>query len=109
MKFEDIEKKTFKKKYDQCKPLSMLIGLHYTSKISDFIANVFYACMDLFVMMYIDDHLIFSTYGKRDNMALKMVTCWLRDNKLYAFSRKCRSPKNRLPVLACLLIKIALR
>ncbi len=75
---------TIKIKYDICKFLVMPFGLcNAPSIFITFINSILHDKLDEFVIIYIDDILVYSKFVQEQVKHLKYVLKKLRDNKLY--------------------------
>ena len=90
IKEEDIQKTAFRTRYGHYEFLVMPFGLtNAPAAFMDLMQRVFRPYLDKFVVIFIDDILIYSK--TRDDHAehLRMVLQTLRENKLYAKLKKC--------------------
>jgi hypothetical protein len=67
--------------------------------------TVFIPELDKFVVMFIDDILVYSENGKDDEEHLRIVLTRLRDHKLYAKFSKCEFWLKKVPFLGHILSK----
>jgi hypothetical protein len=87
---EDIPKTTFSTRYDLYDYLVMSFGLtnapaHFMYSMN----SVFMKELDKFVVVFIDDILVFSKSRKEHEEHLRIVLQRLRDHQLYAKFSKC--------------------
>ena len=86
IKGEDIPKTAFRTRYGHCEFLVMLFGLTNAPTASmDLMNKVFHEYLDRFVIVFIDDILI---YSKSHEVNLRIVVQILRERKLYAKLKK---------------------
>jgi hypothetical protein len=86
----DIPKTTFITQYDQYGYTVMSFGLTNAPTYFMYLMNkVFMEYLDKFVVVFIDDILIFSKNEEEHNKHLCMVLQKLRENQLYAKLNKC--------------------
>jgi hypothetical protein len=86
----DIPKTTFITRYDQYGYTVMSFGLTNAPTYFMYLMNkVFMEYLDKFVVVFIDDILIFSKNEEEHNKHLCMVLQKLRENQLYAKLNKC--------------------
>ena len=87
---EDIEKTAFKTKYGHFEFLVMPMGLcNAPATFQSLMNRIFYDCIDIFLVIYMDDLLIFSK-TKEDRMKhLETVLSRLQKEKLYVAPKKC--------------------
>ena len=89
VKPEHIEKTAFNTKYGQFEYLVMPMGLcNAPATFQSLMNRIFYDCIDFFIVIYMDDILIFSKDEESHYKHLKIVLERLEENKLYV------SPKN---------------
>ncbi|KAL4010651.1 hypothetical protein IC575_030154 [Cucumis melo] len=89
IKDEDIPKTAFRSRYGHYEFIVMSFGLTNAPAVfMDLMNRVFREFLDTFVIVFIDDILIYSKTEAEHEEHLRMVLQTLRDNKLYAkFSR----------------------
>ena len=90
MREEDIEKTAFRTRYGHFEFLVLPFGL--TNAPATFMAlmnDILRPFLDVFVVVYLDDILIFSKTPEEHLQHLKLVLEKLRENQLYAQREKC--------------------
>ena len=87
---EDISKTAFRMRYGHYEFLLMPSGLtNAPATFMDLMNRVFHEYLDRFVIVYIDDILIFSKSMEEHEEHLRIIFQILRENKLYAKFKKC--------------------
>ena len=87
---EDVPKMAFKMRYGHYEFLVMSFGLtNYPVVFMDLMNKVFRPYLDQFIMVFIDDILIYSKTHAEHEEHLKIVLETLRHEKLYAKLKKC--------------------
>ncbi|KAL0552300.1 hypothetical protein IC582_011408 [Cucumis melo] len=90
IKDEDIPKTAFRSRYGHYEFIVMSFGLTNAPAVfMDLMNRVFREFLDTFVIVFIDDILIYSKTEAEHEEHLRMVLQTLRDNKLYAKFSKC--------------------
>ncbi|KAL0552128.1 hypothetical protein IC582_011225 [Cucumis melo] len=90
IKDEDVPKTAFRSRYGHYEFIVMSIGLTNAPAVfMDLMNRVFREFLDTFVIVFIDDILIYSKTEAEHEKHLRMVLQTLRDNKLYAKFSKC--------------------
>ncbi|KAL0533863.1 hypothetical protein IC582_028134 [Cucumis melo] len=90
IKDEDIPKTAFRSRYGHYEFIVMSFGLTNAPAVfMDLMNRVFREFLDTFVIVFIDDILIYSKTEAEHEGHLRMVLQTLRDNKLYAKFSKC--------------------
>ncbi|KAL0536641.1 hypothetical protein IC582_025599 [Cucumis melo] len=90
IKDEDIPKTAFRSRYGHYEFIVMSFGLTNAPAVfMDLMNRVFREFLDTFVIVFIDDILIYSKTEAEHEEHLRMVLKTLRDNKLYAKFSKC--------------------
>jgi hypothetical protein len=87
---EDVPKTAFSIRYGLYEYLVMSFGL--TNALTHFmylINSVFMSELDKFIVVFIDDILIYSKSEKEHAQHLRVILQWLRDHQLYAKFSKC--------------------
>ena len=83
-------KTTFRTQYDHYEFLVMSFGLtNAPTAFMDLMNRVFRPYLDQFVVVFIDDILIYSKDEQEHEKHLKIVLYTLREKKLYAKLNKC--------------------
>ena len=90
IKGEDIPKTAFRTRYGHYEFLVMTFGLTNTpAAFMDLMNRVFHEYLNRFVIVFIDDILIFSKSMEEHEEHLRIVFQILREKKLYAKFKKC--------------------
>ena len=90
IKGEDIPKTAFRTRYGHYEFLVMPFGLtNAPVAFMDLMNRVFHAYLDRFVIVFIDDILIFSKSMEEHEEHLRLVFQILREKKLYVKFKKC--------------------
>ncbi|KAL0549087.1 hypothetical protein IC582_013567 [Cucumis melo] len=90
IKDEDVPKTAFRSRYGHYEFIVMSFGLTNAPAVfMDLMNRVFREFLDTFVIVFIDDILIYSKTEAEHKEHLRMVLQTLRDNKLYAKFSKC--------------------
>jgi hypothetical protein len=90
IKEEDISKIAFRKRYGHCEFTVVSFGLSNSPIVCICLMNgVFREYLDKFVILFLDDILIYSKSEEEHEKYLRMVLKILRDHKLYAKLTKC--------------------
>ncbi|KAL0546159.1 hypothetical protein IC582_016065 [Cucumis melo] len=90
IKDEDVPKTAFRSRYGHYEFIVMSFGLTNAPAVfMDLMNRVFREFLDTFVIVFIDDILIYSKTEAEHEGHLRMVLQTLRDNKLYAKFSKC--------------------
>ncbi|KAL0534284.1 hypothetical protein IC582_028573 [Cucumis melo] len=90
IKDEDVPKTTFRSRYGHYEFIVMSFGLTNAPVVfMDLMNRVFREFLDTFVIVFIDDILIYSKTEAEHEEHLRMILQTLRDNKLYAKFSKC--------------------
>ena len=88
---EDIEKTAFNTKYGQFEYLVMPMGLCDAPATFQTLMNeIFYDCIDDFIVVYMDDLLIYSKTPDEHLRHLEVVLSRLAEKKLYVAPHKCQ-------------------
>ena len=86
----DVPKTTFRTRYGHYKFLVMPFGLtNASATFMDLMNRVFRPYLDQFLVVFIDDILVYSRDEQEHEQHLKIVLQTLREKKLYAKLRKC--------------------
>ncbi|KAL0537094.1 hypothetical protein IC582_026064 [Cucumis melo] len=86
----DVPKTAFGSRYGHCEFIVMSFGLTNAPAVfMDLMNRVFRKFLDTFVIVFIDDILIYSKTEAEHEEHLRIVLQTLRDNKLYAKFSKC--------------------
>ncbi|KAL0551923.1 hypothetical protein IC582_011016 [Cucumis melo] len=90
IKDKDVPKTAFRSRYGHYEFIVMSFGLTNAPAVfMDLMNRVFREFLDTFVIVFIDDILIYSKTEAEHEKHLRMVLQTLRDNKLYAKFSKC--------------------
>ena len=106
IKDEDIFKTTFRTRYGHYEFVVMPFGL--TNAPAVFMClmnNVMHKYLDKFVVIFIDDILIYSKSEEEHKEHLKIVLQELREHQLYAKFRKCDFFKDKIQYLSHVVTK----
>ena len=97
---EDIPKTAFSTRYGLFEYLVMSFGLTNAPAHFMYLMNsVFMPELDKFVVVFIDDILVYSQNEEEHAEHLRIVLTRLRDNQLYAKFSKCEFWLNKIPFL----------
>ena len=87
---EDVSKTAFRTRYDHYEFLVMSFGLTNAPAVfMDLMNRVFKSYLDQFVIVFIDDILIYSKMEREHKEHLRIALRTLQDNQLYAKFSKC--------------------
>ena len=90
MKSEDISKTTFKTLYGHYEYLVMPFGVTNAPGVfMDYMNRIFHPYLDSFVVVFIDDILVYSKTRDEHEEHLRIVLQTLRNRQLYAKLSKC--------------------
>ena len=90
IKEEDIPKTAFRTRYDHYEFMVMSFGLtNAPAAFMDLMNRVFKDFLDKFVIVFIDDILVYSSTEEEHEHHLRLVLQWLREHRLYAKFSKC--------------------
>ncbi|WVZ24644.1 hypothetical protein V8G54_003188 [Vigna mungo] len=90
VKEDDIQKTAFRSRYDHYEYVVMSFGVTNTPAIfMDYMNRIFRPYLDKFVVVFIDDILIYSKNRAEHEDHLRMVLGVLREKQLYAKLSKC--------------------
>jgi len=90
IKKEDVPKTAFRTRYGHCEFLVLPFGLtNATAFFIDLMNRVFRLFLDKFVVMFIDDILVYSGTEEEHAEDLCMVLKTLEEHMLYAKFKKC--------------------
>ncbi|CAL0330391.1 unnamed protein product [Lupinus luteus] len=90
VKSEDIPKTAFRTRYGHYEYLVMPFGVTNAPAIfMDYMNRIFHPYLDTFVVVFIDDILIYSKTQEEHAEHLRVVLQILKDNQLYAKLSKC--------------------
>jgi hypothetical protein len=101
---KDIPKTAFSTRYGLFEYLVMSFGLTNAPAHFMYLMNlVFMQELDKFIVVFIDDILVYSQNEKEHVEHLRIVLTRLRDNQLYAKFSKCEFWLNKVPFLGHVL------
>ena len=87
----DVPKNAFKRRYGLYEFLVMPFGLtNALTAFMDLMNRVFQSYLDRFVIVFIDDILVYSGSSEEHSEHLRIVLQTLRERQLYAKLSKCR-------------------
>ena len=90
VKAEDIQKTAFKTRYDHYEYLVMPFGVTNAPAIfMDYMNRIFHELLDKFVVVFIDDILIYFKNHEEHERHLRIVLRILRERQLYGKWSKC--------------------
>ena len=90
IKESDVPKTAFRTRYGHYEFLVMPFGLtNAPAAFMDLMNRVFRPYLDMFVIVFIDDILVYSKYSLEHEEHLRIVLSTLRDKQLYAKFSKC--------------------
>ena len=90
VKSEDIPKTAFRTRYGHYEYLVMPFGMTNAPGVfMDYMNKVFHPYLDSFVVVFIDDILVYSKTREEHEEHLRIVLQTLRDQQLYAILSKC--------------------
>ena len=90
VKKEDITRTTFRTRCEHYEFTVMLFGLtNALTMFMDYMNRIFRPYLDKFIVVFIDDILIYSRIREEDEEHLKVVLGILREKKLYIRLSKC--------------------
>ena len=100
VRHEDIEKTAFNTKYGQFEYPVMPIGLcNAPATFQTLMNQIFYDCIDVFMVVYMDDLLIFSKDEKSHLEHLEIVLSRFREHELYVSPQKFEFIKTEMEFL----------
>jgi hypothetical protein len=89
---EDVPKTAFSTRYGLYEYLVMSFGLTNAAAHFMYLVNsVFILELDKFVVVFIDDILVYSKNEEEHEQHLRIILQWLHDHQLYAKFNKCAS------------------
>ena len=104
IKPEHIEKTAFNTKYGQFEYLVMPMGLcNAPATFQSLMSRIFYDCIDVFMVVYMDDLLIFSKDRSTHFKHIETVLSRLKENKLYISPQKCDFMKDEISFLGMIV------
>lgn len=106
MKKENIPKTTFKTRHSHYEFEVMLFGLINAPTVFMSLMNrVYYPYLDKFIIMFIDDILVYSDNEHDHKIHLRTTLQVLRENKLIAKFSKCEFWLKEVNFLGCIIFK----
>ncbi len=82
----------------------MPMGLcNATAKFQSLMNRFFYDCLDIFMIVYMDDLLIFSKDEISHLEHLRITLCRLKDQELYVLHTKCEFMKSEISFLGMII------
>ena len=106
----DVHKKAFRTRYGHYEFLVMPFGLtNAPAAFMDLMNRVFRPYVDQFVVVFIDDILVYSKDRESHDTHLQVVLETLRKEQLYAKLRKCEFWKNEVSFLGHIVSKEGIR
>jgi len=107
---EDVEKTAFNTKYGQFEYLVMPMGACNSPATFQTLMNqIFHDCIDEFLVVYIDDLLIFSKDRESHYSHLETVLSRLEEHELYVSPKKCEFMTDELDFLGLVIGKRGVR
>jgi Reverse transcriptase (RNA-dependent DNA polymerase) len=107
---EDIEKTAFNTKYGQFEYLVMPMGLCNGPETFQTLMNeIFYDCIDEFLVVYMDDLLVFSKNEEDHLKHLNTVLSRLKEHELYVSTKKCAFMSTEMEFLGFIVGREGLR
>jgi len=107
---ENVEKMVMKTRYNSYKLLVMPFGLCNTPSIFTMLMNsIFHNKLDEFMIIYIDDILVYSKFAKEHATHLEFMLQKLKENKLYANRAKNEFASSKMDFLAHVLFQEGVR
>ena len=104
VKPEDIEKTAFNTKYGQLEYLVMHMGLcNAPATFQTLMNQISYDCIDVFLVVYMDDLLVFSKTEEEHFRNLETVLERLKRNELYVSPKKCEFFQTEIDFLGFLV------
>ena len=106
IKDADVHKTTFRTRYGHCEFLVMPFGLtNAPTAFMDLMNRVFRPYVDQFVVVFIDDILVYSKDQENHESHLRVVLKTLRKEQLYAKLSKCKFWLNEMSFLGHIVSK----
>ncbi len=104
MEYVDVEKTNMRTKYGSYKFLVISFGLCITSSTFTTLMNsIFHENLNEFVIIYIDDILVYSKFVEENVTNLKFVLQKLKKNKLHANQAKSEFASSKMDFLGHVL------
>ena len=106
IKEEDVPKSVFRTRYKHYEFLVMPFDLmNALAAFMNSMNRIFKECLDQFVIIFIDDILVYSRSEDEHELHLQMVLDILREKRLYAKLKKCEFWLDRVPFLGHIVSK----
>ena len=106
IKEEDVSKSAFRTRYGHYEFLVMPFDLtNAPAAFMDLMNRVFKEYLDQFVIVFVDDILVYSRSEDEHELYLQMVLDILREKRLYAKLKKCEFWLDRVPFLGHIVSK----
>ena len=106
----DVEKSAFNTKYGQYEYLVLPMGLcNAPATFQSLMNSIFHDCMDGFIVVYMDDLLIFSKDKESHYKHLELVLSRLEKHELYVAPKKYEFMKDNIDFLGLLIGKDGIR
>ena len=101
---DDVEKTAFNTKYGQYEYLVMPMGLcNAPATFQSLMNRIYYDCIDEFLVVYMDDLLIYSKSLEEHLKHLETILQRLKEHKLYVSPKKCEFAKQELKFLGLII------
>jgi len=101
---EDVEKTAFNTKYGQFEYLVLPMGLcNAPATFQSLMNSIFHDCMDEFIVVYMDDLLIFSKDKESHYKHLEIVMSRLEEHELYVSPKKCSFMQENIEFLGLII------
>ena len=101
---DDVEKTAFNTKYGQYEYLVIPMGLcNAPATFQSLMNRIFNDCIDEFLVVYMDDLLIYSKSLEEHLKHLEKILQRLKEHKLYVSPKKCEFPKQELKFLGLII------
>jgi hypothetical protein len=105
IKGEDVKKTTLKAGYRHYEFVVILFGLNNEPSIMSLMNSIFNQYFNNFVLIFIDDILIYSKTEEENEQHLKIVLQNLSKNKLYAKFYKCEFYQRKIQYLGHVILE----
>ena len=106
MRAEDTEKTAFSTKYGQFEYLVMPMGAcNSPATFQSLMNDIFHGCIDKFLVVHIDDLLVFSKDDESHHRHLETVLQRLKEHEFYVSPKKCEFFKEEMDFLGLLIGK----
>jgi len=109
VKDEDMQKTAFRTRYGHYEYLVMPLGVTNAPGVfMEYMKRIFHAYLDHFVVVFIDDILIYSKFEEEHAEHLKIVLQVLKEKKLYAKLSKCEFWLKEVSFLGHIILVVVL-